>query len=75
MKGEKYKINEIKKDIDEHSVSESQKNVSDRPQKQVQGTELIEKNLLHCTFSSEPSFALSCPSLQLLRYTGSIKWS
>lgn len=35
MKGEKYKINEIKKDIDEHSVSESQKNVSDRPQKQV----------------------------------------
>lgn len=43
MKGEKYKINEIKKDIDEHSVSESQKNISDRPQKQVQGTELIEK--------------------------------
>lgn len=43
MKGEKYKINEIKKDIDEHSLSESQNNVSDRSQKQMQGTELIEK--------------------------------
>lgn len=43
MKGEKYKINEIKKAIDEHSASESQKSVSDRPQKQVQGAELIEK--------------------------------
>lgn len=43
MKGEKYKINEIKKAVDEHSASESQKSVSDRPQKQVQGAELIEK--------------------------------
>lgn len=43
MKGEKYKISEIKEDIDEHPVSESQKNVTDRPQKQVQGAELIEE--------------------------------
>lgn len=42
MKGEKYKVNEIKVGIDEHTVSESQKNVSDRSQKQAQGAELIE---------------------------------
>ena len=42
MKGEKYKINEIKEDVGEHAVSESQKNVTDKPQKQAQGAELIE---------------------------------
>lgn len=31
-KGEKYKLNKIKGDIDKHAVSESQKNVTDRPQ-------------------------------------------
>jgi len=39
MKEEKYKINEIREDIDEHAVSESQMNVTDRPQKQAQGAE------------------------------------
>lgn len=46
MKREKYKINEIKEDTDEHAVTESQKNVSDRPQKQAQEAEMIEEEFV-----------------------------
>lgn len=64
MKREKYKINEIKEDIDEHAVTESEKNVSDRPQKQVQEAEMIDEEfvILIRFQASEWCSALGWPS-------------
>lgn len=64
MKGEKDNINEIKEDVDEHAVSESQKNVSDRPQKQAQGAELIEEEFatLHVFIRTKLCISVAKPS-------------